>query len=69
MARTAKEDTENTASAPVEQATVVLFNRLTQDVFVGEGNDAFCIPPRGQVQVTSDKVPDELPEGITKSTI
>lgn len=52
------------AKATKKEVMVTLVNRLNEDVFVGEGLDAVLIPPRGQIQLPSSKVPQELPSGV-----
>lgn len=47
-----------------KDSTVTLVNRLNEDVFIGEGLDAILIPPRGQIQLPSSQVPQELPRGV-----
>lgn len=47
-----------------KEVIVTLVNRLNEDAFIGEGLDAILIPPRGQIQLPSSKVPQELPSGV-----
>lgn len=40
------------------------YNRLNEDVILGEGENAIMIPPRGQVVVSEENLPEELPAGV-----
>lgn len=41
-----------------------VYNRRNEDAILGEGEEAIMIPPRGQVVVSEENLPEELPAGV-----
>ena len=41
-----------------------VYNRRNEDAILGDGEDAILIPPRGQVVVSEENLPEELPAGV-----